>query len=191
LKKQKNVGSTLSIGNGVDPSPNSISKQGSSSFSTMPPNSFDSSKYRLGNVTTVKYAWKEYYEGINSKPSITSLIESKVDWRYKDSSEVKKYSRMNKLIRYINDTMKESGLSDEVVLNEVEKERGKKALSTFIDSLSKQKKIVPAVLFSSFGYSCLLYCLFLIFCGSRAECKIRKNYLFYGITIYYSFAFVI
>ena len=89
----------------------------------MPLNSFDSSKYRLGNVTTVKDAWKEYYDGINSKPSIKSLIDYKVDWRYKDSSEVKKYSRMNKLIRYINDKVKESGLSDEVVLNEVEKER--------------------------------------------------------------------
>jgi hypothetical protein len=46
---------------------------------------------------------------------------------------------MNKLLCIINGRVKESGLSDEVVLNEVEKERWKKALSTFIDSLSKQE----------------------------------------------------
>ena len=39
------------------------------------------SKYRLDDVSTVPEAWNEYEKGINGKPSIKALIESKAKWR--------------------------------------------------------------------------------------------------------------
>jgi hypothetical protein len=100
----------------------------------------EDSLYRLANVSSVKDVWEEYYQGINSGPSILSLESGKRKWRYMDDSEIKKLSRRKKLIEYIKNRATESESSHDEVISALDVQRGKRALTSFIDELTKKKK---------------------------------------------------
>jgi hypothetical protein len=97
-------------------------------------------RYKLANVSSVKDVWQEYYHGINSGPSILSLETSKRKWRYPGSAETKRLSRRKILIKHISDKVKETGKTDKDVIELLDHERGKKALTSYVEELSKRMK---------------------------------------------------
>ncbi|MEN9446430.1 MAG: hypothetical protein RL728_942 [Bacteroidota bacterium] len=87
-------------------------------------------------VLTVGLVYKEWYDGWDGRPSISELNQ-KYGFRWRAKKDVKVYSRRSKIIREIQ-KMIAAGNTAESAISILETRRGKKAISTFADSLGNE-----------------------------------------------------
>ncbi len=92
---------------------------------------FKMASYKV--VSTIEKVYMEWYKGWDGRPSIVELTDKhNLMWRYKEDEKI--YSRRRKIICEIQKIVNE-GNSIESAIEILETRRGKKAISTFADSL--------------------------------------------------------
>jgi hypothetical protein len=84
-------------------------------------------------VNSIQMVYKEWFEGWDGRPSISSLLE-KSSYAWRSPQDKKVFSRRHKIIRHIQKLVAQ-GATTESAISLMEERRNKMAISSFADTI--------------------------------------------------------